>query len=81
MVIKLQIFMIKKIPSADSNYIYLAFITMGSALKKDVNCYLKLFLKKGKYIEKKLICILMIICVIFLLLMSLMENKLELVFF
>ena len=45
----------KRIPKADSNYTCLAVITLYSALKKDRNYYLQLFLKECKYIEKKVI--------------------------
>ena len=41
----------KKIP----NHTGLAVISLDSALKKDENYYLQVFLKKCKYIEKKVI--------------------------
>ena len=53
MAMKLQIFIIKKIPNVDSNNTSLVVISLDSALKKDVNCYLQVFLKECKYIEKK----------------------------
>ena len=52
MVMKLQIFMIKKV---DSNHTCLAVISLDFALKKDDNYYLQVFLKECKYIEKKVI--------------------------
>ena len=45
----------KKIPKVDSDHICLAVITLDSALKKDYSYYLQVFLKKCKYIEKKVI--------------------------
>ena len=53
MVIKLQSFMTKKIPLVEINNTCLAVISLDSALKKDVNYYLQVFLKECKYIEKK----------------------------
>ena len=55
MVVKLQIFMIKKIPKVDSNHTCLAVIRLDSALKKDENYYPQVFLKECKYIKKKVI--------------------------
>ena len=55
MMMKLQIFMIKKIPKVDSSHSFLAVISLDSALKKDDNYYLQMFLKEYKYIEKKVI--------------------------
>ena len=52
---KLQIFMIKKIPKVDSNHTCLVVISLDTALKKAVNCYLQVFLKECKYIEKRVI--------------------------
>ena len=46
MSMKLQIFMIKKIPKADSNPTCLAVISLDSALKKDDNYYPQVFFKK-----------------------------------
>ena len=48
---KLQIFMIKKVSKTDSNPICLAVISLDSALKKDDNYYLQVFLKECKYID------------------------------
>ena len=45
----------KKIPKLDSNHTCLAVISLDSALKKDDNYYLQVFLKECKYIEKKVI--------------------------
>ena len=39
----------------DSNYTYLAVISLDSTLKKDDNYYLQVFLTECKYIEKKVI--------------------------
>ena len=47
---KLQIFMIKKV---DFNHTCLAVISLDSALKKEENYYLQVFLKECKYLEKK----------------------------
>ena len=55
MVMKLQIFMIKKLPTVDSDHTCLAVISLDSALKKDENYYSQVFLKECKYIEKKVI--------------------------
>ena len=52
---KLKIFMIKKIPKVDWNHTCLAVIGLDSALKKDDNYYLQVFLKECKYIETKVI--------------------------
>ena len=45
----------KEIPNVDSNHTCLAVISLDSALKKDENYYLQVFLKECKYIEKKVI--------------------------
>ena len=45
----------KKTPKVDSNYTCLAVISFDSALKKDDNYYLQVFLKECKYINKKVI--------------------------
>ena len=45
MVMKLQIFMIKKIPKVDSNHTCLAVIKLDSALRKDENYYPEVFFK------------------------------------
>ena len=55
MVIKLQIFYNKNIPKVDSNHTFLAVISLDSALQKDENYYLQVFLKECKHIEKKVI--------------------------
>ena len=68
----------KKIPKLEYNHTCLAVISLDSALKKDDNYYPQVFIEECKYIEK----ISMIIgVIIFLLMMSLMKNKLELVRF
>ena len=45
----------KKITKGDSNHTCLAVISLDSALKKQDNYYLQVFLKKCKYIGKKVI--------------------------
>ena len=50
---KLQNFMIKKIPKLDSNETCLAVISLDSTLKKGENYYPEVFLKECRYIEKK----------------------------
>ena len=55
LVMKPQIFIIKKIPKVDSNHTCLAVITLDFALKKDSSCYPQVFTKECKYIEKKVI--------------------------
>ena len=51
---KLQIFTIKKkIKKLYSNHTCLAVISLDSALKKNDNYYPQVFLKEGKWIEKK----------------------------
>ena len=55
MAMKLQIFIIKKIPKLDFNHTCLAVISLDSALKEDDNYYLQVFLKDCKYIEKKVV--------------------------
>ena len=45
MVVKLQIFMIKKISKIDSNYTFLAVINLDSTIKKAENYFLQVFLK------------------------------------
>ena len=49
----------KEIPKVSSNNTYLAVISLDSALKKDENYYLQVFLKGCKYILKKLLDILL----------------------
>ena len=60
----------KKIPKVGSNQTCLAVISLDSALKKDENYYTQVFLKEWKYIEKKVIRLL-------ILLISLMKNRLK----
>ena len=55
MVMKLQTFYDKKFPKVNSNRSCLAVINLDSALKKDENYYLQVFLKEYQYIEKKVI--------------------------
>ena len=43
----------KEIPKVHSNHTCLAVISLDSALKKDENYYLQVFLKECKYIEKR----------------------------
>ena len=43
----------KEIPKVNSNHTCLAVISLDSALIKDENYYLEVFLKECKYIEKK----------------------------
>ena len=45
----------KEISRADSNHTCLAKISLDSALKKDENYYPQVFLKRCKYIKKKVI--------------------------
>ena len=45
----------KKIPKVDSSNTCFTVIRLDSALKKDDNYYLQVFLKECKYIEKKVI--------------------------
>ena len=65
----------KNIPKVDSNRTCLAVISSDSALKKGDSYYPQVFLKECRYIEKKVVR--RIHDMIFLLLMSLMKNKLE----
>ena len=44
-----------EIPKVYSNHTCLLVINLDSALNKDGNCYLQVFLKECKYIEKKVI--------------------------
>ena len=55
MVMKLQIFTIRKTLKADSNHTCLAVISLDSTLKKDENYYPQALLKEYKYIEKKVV--------------------------
>ena len=45
----------KEIPKVDFNHTCLTVISLDSALKKDGNYYLQVFLKECKYIENKVI--------------------------
>ena len=45
----------QKIPKLDSNHTCLVVIILVSALKKDDNYYLQVFLKECKYIDKKVV--------------------------
>ena len=49
------IFYDTEIPKVDSNDTYLVAISLDSALNKDGNCYLQMFLKDCKYIKKTVI--------------------------
>ena len=65
----------------DSNHTRLAVISLDPALKKDENYYLQVFLKKCKYIEKKVVRHINNNLSDFFLpmnLMSLMKNRLKL---
>ena len=56
MVMKLQMFMIKKSQRWALIILdYTLVITLDSALKKDDNHYPKVFLKECKYVEKKVV--------------------------
>ena len=50
---KVSDFYDKQIPNVDSNHTCLVVIILDSALNKDGNYYLKVFLKEYKYIQKK----------------------------
>ena len=50
---KLQIFMIKKIPKLDSDHTFSAITSLDSIVKNDENYYPQVFLKDSKYVEKK----------------------------
>ena len=52
---KVTYFYDKEIPKVDSNCTWLALINSDSALKKDENYYLQVFLKECKYIKKKIV--------------------------
>ena len=47
-----EIFLLKTFQRWTLMTLFLAVISLDSALKKDENCYLKVFLKECKYIEK-----------------------------
>ena len=66
----------KEIPEVDSNHTCLAVISLDFSLKKEKKILSSLSLKLCKYIEKRQLGILMTICVISLLLMNLMKDKL-----
>ena len=69
----------KEFPKLDSNHTCLAVISLDSAFNKDGNYYPQVLLKECKIIEKKIIRhINDNLRVIFISLMSLMKNKLEL---
>ena len=63
-------FYTKKIPKVDTNHTCLAVINLDCTLKIDENYYPQVFSKECKYIEKKVIFLLIIT--------SLMENRLNL---
>ena len=42
-------------PNVGSNHTCLAVVMIDSALKREENYYLQVFLKEGKYIEKEVI--------------------------
>ena len=48
-------FYAKKMSKLDSNHTCLVVISLDSALKKDGNYYLQVFLKVCRYIEKKVV--------------------------
>ena len=52
MVIRLQIFTVKKFQRWTLNHSCLSVISLNSALKDNENVYLQLFFEKCKYIEK-----------------------------
>ena len=45
----------KKFPKVDSNHNFLTVISLDSSLNKDDSCYPQVFLKKSRYIEKKVV--------------------------
>ena len=51
----------KEIFKMDSNYTCLVVISLDSALKKDDNYYQQLFLKKCKYIKKRVTRLIIVI--------------------
>ena len=53
MVIKLQIFMIRRFPQLDSSHSCLAVISLDSSLKKDKNFCPQVFLKECNALRKK----------------------------
>ena len=52
---KVTYFYDKEIPKVDPTHTYLAVSSFDSALKKDDNYYLQVFLRECKYTEKKVI--------------------------
>ena len=67
-------FYYQETPKVDSNHTWLAVINLDSALNKDGNYHPQVFLKECKYIEKKLLFMLMIILVIFPILIIVMKS-------
>ena len=67
----------KQIPKVGSNHTWFAVISLVSAINKDENYYSQVFLKECNYIEKKVIRHVDVDLRIFLILMSLMKNKLR----
>ena len=67
----------KQIPKVGSNYTWFTVISLVSAINKDENYYSQVFLKECNYIEKKVISHVDVDLRIFLILMSLMKNKLR----
>ena len=55
MMTKLLNFYDNKIPKVDSNHTCLAVITLDTTSKKDGSYYPQLFLRKSKYVEKKVV--------------------------
>ena len=53
MAMKLQILRIKKFLSYTLIILFLAVISLDSALKEDGNYYMQVFLKESKYTDKK----------------------------
>ena len=45
----------KKVPKVDYNHTFLPVISLDSALKKDENCYPQVFFKECKYIQKRVV--------------------------
>ena len=50
-----HIFSREEMPKVGSNHTCLAVVMIDSALKREENYYLQVFLKEGKYIEKEVI--------------------------
>ena len=53
--VELTDFYDKKNPKVDCNHTSLALISLDSALKRDENSYMQMFLKECKYIEKRIV--------------------------